>query len=150
MAGTDRSAGKGEVCYGRRLILVLLICCVALPAQRRVDPRNIYHRVVGVLPLIGSGAAGDPVRPKYAPAGSLAAAPGTGIIAYAFELSDDGKYAIAELVAVDRTVLLPILADRSAGVLIFEKGRVAGSQIEAAVKQYRKDFSMQKFGVAIQ
>src|ERR1700691_89328 len=134
----------------RRLICALLLCCIMLPAQRRVDPRNIYHRVIGVLPLIGSGTAADPIRPKYAPAGSLAAVPGTGIVAFAFELSDDGKYAFAELVAVDRTVLLPILADRSAGVLVFEKGRVSGSQIEAAVRQFRKDFSMQKFGVAIQ
>ena len=37
----------------RRLTFVLLICCIALPAQRRVDPRNIYHRVVAVLPLVG-------------------------------------------------------------------------------------------------
>jgi hypothetical protein len=65
-------------------------------------------------------------------------------------LSDDGKYAIAELVAVDRAALLPILADRAPGVLVFEKGRAAGSRIEAAVRQYRKDFSMQRFGVAVQ
>jgi hypothetical protein len=134
----------------RRLTFVLSFCCIALLAQRSVDPHSIYHRVVGVLPLAGSGTAADPIRPKYAPPGNPTGAPGTGIIAYAFEFSDDGKYAIAELVAMDRTALLPILADHSPGVLVFEKGRVAGSQIEAAVRQYRKDFSMQKFGVAIQ
>jgi hypothetical protein len=134
----------------RRAIFPLLILCIALPAQRSVSPRNIYHRVIGVLPLAGSGTAADPIRPKYAPAGRPSGAPGTGIIAYAFELSDDGRYAIAELVAVDRTVLLPVLADHSNGVLVFEKGRVGGSQIEAAIRQYRKDFSLQKFGVAIQ
>jgi hypothetical protein len=134
----------------RRLTFVLFICCIALPAQRSVDPHNIYHRVVGVLPLIGSGTAADPIRPKYAPAGTLTGTPGTGIIAYAFELSDDGKHAIAELVAVDRTALLPILADHTSGVLIFEKGRAPGSQIQAAVSQYRKDFSLRNFGVAIQ
>lgn len=51
---------------------------------------------------------------------------------------------------MDRAALLPILADHEPGVLVFEKGRVGRSQIEAAVRQYRKDFSMDKFGVAIQ
>jgi len=134
----------------RRLTYVLIVCCIALPAQRRVDPRNIYHCVIGVLPLVGSGTAADPIRPKYVPPGKPTGPPGTGIIAYAFERSDDGKYAIAELVAVDRAALLPILADHSAGVMVFEKGRAAGSQIEAAIKPYRKDFSLQNFGVAIQ
>lgn len=133
-----------------RLTFVLLVCCIALPAQRRVDPRNIYHRVIGVLPLVGSGTAADPIRPKYGPAGTPTSASGTGIIAYAFELSDDGKYAIAELVAVDRAALLDVLADHAPGVLVFEKGRAGRTQIEAAVRRYRKDFSMQKFGVAIQ
>jgi|HubBroStandDraft_1064217.scaffolds.fasta_scaffold30128_3 hypothetical protein len=89
----------------RRLTFVLSFCCIALLAQRSVDPHSIYHRVVGVLPLAGSGTAADPIRPKYAPPGNPTGAPGTGIIAYAFEFSDDGKYAIAELVAVDRTAL---------------------------------------------
>jgi len=133
-----------------RVVVVLFILCSSLAAQRKVDPKNIYHRVVGVLPLIGSGTADDPVRPKHAPAVSQAGAPGTGIIAYAFELSDDRRYAIAELVAVDRATLVPILADHSSGVLLFEKGRVSARQIEAAIRRYRKDFSMQKFGVAIQ
>jgi hypothetical protein len=58
-----------------RLIYVFLIFCTVALAQRRVDPRNIYHRVIGVVPLVGSGTPGDPVRPKYAPTESEAGAP---------------------------------------------------------------------------
>jgi len=36
-------------------------------AQHSVDPKNLYHRIVCVTPLTGSGTATDPVRPKYAP-----------------------------------------------------------------------------------
>jgi hypothetical protein len=128
----------------------VLILAAALAAQRRVDPRNSYHRVVGVLPLVGSGSANDPVRPKYAPAVASAGKTNGGIIAFAFELSDDGKLAIAELVAVDRVALAAVLADQSAGVVVFEKGRVPNNKIESAVRQYRKDFSMDKFGVPVQ
>jgi hypothetical protein len=85
------------MCVFLRSILAVLILCIALTAQRSVDPRNVYHRVVGVLPLVGSGTAADPVRPKYAPAGKPSGAPGAGIVAFTFELSDDGKYAIAPL-----------------------------------------------------
>lgn len=62
----------------RRVTLILLILCAALPAQRRVDPRNLYHRVVGVLHLTGSGTAADPLRLSTRPAGSRQARRGRG------------------------------------------------------------------------
>jgi len=114
--------------------------------QHRADPRNSYHRVVGVLPLAGSGATSDPKRPKYAPAPGGESS--SGIIAFAYEPSDDGKWAIAELVAVDRSALLPVLAET--GLLVFEKGKASRQTIESAIRQYRKDFSLDRFGVAVQ
>jgi hypothetical protein len=35
--------------------------------QQRVDPTMSYHRVLAIVPLVGSGTAGDPVRPMFAP-----------------------------------------------------------------------------------
>jgi hypothetical protein len=131
------------------LAIATAVFATGLFAQRRVDPHNSFHRVIGVLPLAGAGTQEDPVRPKYAPAPQASGAAGAGIIAFAFELSDDGKHAIAELVAVDRSALAAVLADREPGVLVFEKGTVAGAAIESAVRAYRKDFSLDRFGVAV-
>ena len=87
-----------------RLCLVVAILCfaAALSAQRRVDPRYSYHRAIAVVPLVGSGTAEDPIRGKYVPSAQIAGTPGTGIIAFAVELTDDGTRAIVELVAVQR------------------------------------------------
>jgi hypothetical protein len=132
-----------------RLAAALLIFSAALPAQHRSDPRYSYHRVIAVVPFTGSGTPADPIRAKYAPAGQNAAAPGTGIIAFAMEPTDDGKYAVVELVALDRAALAQILADHSPGVLVFEKGVVSNASIEAAIKPLRRDFSLRTFGVVM-
>jgi hypothetical protein len=96
----------------RRLTIALLVFAATLPAQRRVDPRYSFHRVIAVVPLVGSGTAQDPIRGKYVPTAETAGPPGTGIIAFAVELTDDGTRAIVELVAVQRATLAPILADK--------------------------------------
>jgi len=134
------------------LFLVVAVLCfaAALPAQRRVDQRRSYHRVIAVVPMQGAGTADDPIRPKYAPAPSPDGPSRAGIIAFAFQPSDDGKYAIAEFVAVDRAALAEVLADRSAGVLVFEKGVTKNADIESAIRQFRKDFSLQNFAVPVQ
>jgi hypothetical protein len=132
------------------LAIATSIFATALFAQRRVDPQNSYHRIIAVMPLVGSGTQDDPVRPKYVPAGQSAGPSESGILAFAAELSDDGKHGIVELVAVDRATLVAILADAGPGILAFEKGRVNGAEIESAVRQYRKDFSLARFEVAVQ
>jgi len=97
----------------------------------------------------GAGTTADPIRPKHAPA-PQAAPSRAGIIAFMFVPSDDGKYAIAEFVAVDRAPLAEVLADRAPGVLAFEKGVTKSAAIESAIRPFRKDFSLATFGVPIQ
>ena len=135
-----------------RLCLVVAVLCfaAALSAQRRVDARYSYHRVIAVVPLVGSGTAADPIRGKHVPTAQLTGQPEAGIIAFAVELTDNGKSAIVELVALRRTALAQVLADRSAGVLVFEKGVVSDASIEAAIRPFRKDFSLLSFGVVAQ
>ena len=132
------------------LLTALVFLAAALAAQQRVDPHWNYHRVIAVVPMQGSGTAADPLRPKHAPAPPVGALQRAGIIAFIFEPSDDGQFAIAEFVAVDRAGLAEILADNAPGVLVFEKGVVAQAVIEAAVKPFRKDFSLNTFGVPVQ
>lgn len=128
---------------------VATLCfAAALSAQRRADPRYSFHRVIAVVPLVGSGTADDPIRGKYVPTAQTAGPPGTGIIAFALQLTDDGTHAIVELVAVQRATLAPVLADHS--IQAFEKGVAKTADIESAIKPFRKDFSLQTFGVAVQ
>jgi hypothetical protein len=130
------------------LAVAVLCFAAALHAQQRVDPRYSLHRVIAVVPLVGSGTPADPKRGKYVPTPQAAAAPGTGIIAFAVELTDDGTRAIVELVAVERATIAPILADHS--IQVFEKGVTTNAAIESAVRPSRKDFSLQNFGVVLQ
>ena len=99
-----------------RLLAVLLALASVSFAQRRVDPRNTYVRVICVVPFTGDGTKASPKAPKYvpvalasptaasaaqqnaAPAGSAAAAAPSralpsDIIAFTRQISDDGKYA---------------------------------------------------------
>jgi len=137
------------MCKFARLFVFVFLVTLALHGQHRVDPRWSYHRAIVVAPLQGSGTAADPLRPKHAPAPATTPA-ANGIIAFMFLPSDDGKYAIAEFVALNRAALAPILADRAPGVLVFEKGVAKSAAIEAAIQPFRKGFSLQTFGVPIQ
>ena len=129
---------------------LLILVAAALTAQRRVDPRLSYHRVIAIVPTQGAGTAADPIRPRHAPSPEPGGPSRAGIIAFTFELTDDGKYAVAEFVAVDRAGLAEVLADHGPGVLVFEMGVTKGADIEAAIRPFRKDFSLQNFGVVVQ
>ena len=127
----------------RLLVGVLLVFCVY--AQRRVDPRNSYNRVIAVVPLTGSGTATDPKRPKYAP--WPASQDPDGIIGFVFEPTDDGKSAVVEFVAPNHAALQAILADKT--IQVFQKGAVSKSVIETAIKQVRRDFNLDTFGMVM-
>jgi hypothetical protein len=127
------------------LFLGVLALAFVVCAQRRVDPRNTYHRVICVVPLVGTGTAADPKRPQYAP--WPASQNSKGIIAFYFEPTDDGKSAVAEFVAQDGAALLPLLNDKS--IQAFEKGTAPQATVEAAIQQVRKDFSLEAFGMVM-
>ena len=142
----------------QRLVLALLLPAL-LPAQHRVDPKNTYHRIICVTPLIGTGTANDPVRPKYAPwplpaqqiaaprPSSRAAETSGGIIAFSYVPSDDGQFAIVEFVARNRAAFQPIFSDSA--IKVFERGRVGRTVIEAALQTYRKTFNLEQFGTVM-
>jgi len=135
----------------RLFVAVVCLCAPLLAQPQRVDPRNMYERLLCVVPVIGSGTADDPRRPAYAP---LPPAPGTqlsrdGIIAYTFQLSDDGNLALVEFVAVDRKAFRNLLADTDARIKIFRKGQDKRADIEAEFKRLKKDFDLDRFGVPV-
>lgn len=114
---------------------------------RRLAPENAYTRVYCVVPMIGAGSAADPRRPMFAPLapGPTAAFDRTGIIAFQFQVSDDGNFALAEFVAVTRAGLTAILASTNPNVIALERGQFTRQQIEAAFQKYKKTFSFSNF-----
>jgi len=129
-----------------------LLCLSALivPAQgqQRLHPRQMYERVMVIVPVVGQGTYADPKRPMYAPSPkSISPTSRTGIIAYTYVLSDDGKFALAEFVARDRTAFNAVLADPT--VKSFVKGVSSNANAEAEFKNFKKDFDINKFGVSV-
>lgn len=132
---------------------VVLVCLYAFvapaKAQQRVDPRNMYERVLAIVPLTGSGTVEDPIRPMYAPSPRTTNPTSrAGIIAYTYVLSYDGKLALVELVARDRAAFGPILADTT--VKVFVKGVNQLTDAIAAFKLLKKDFDINSFGARVQ
>lgn len=154
------------------VLVCLLVVVGAVQAQPAVSPRNSYERILVVLPLIGSGTPADPLRPSLIPApgsatpnilnlpaaptsgGSATAIPvGTGggpsapqnqILGYTWVPSDDGKFALTEIVMRDRTAFPAIMA--LPGVTAFVKGVNKLADVVTAFQQYKKDFDPTKFG----
>jgi len=113
-----------------------------------VDARQLYERCYAVVPLVGKGTLADPKRPLYAPApGAISPAIRTGILAFTYQTSDDGKYALVEFVARDRSAFKQILADSSPDVKSFVKGVHPREEMEAEFKKHKKDFDFDHFGV---
>ena len=135
---------------------VAVFAGVASAQQQPTNPRFTYNRVLCVVPLIGSGEPGDPKRPDYTSVPAVTEsssasshAAGNGIIAFYHEVSDDGKWALAEIVARDRAALLPILNDTRPGVWAVEKGTVPRAQILQVFQQFKKSIDLDRFGVAV-
>jgi hypothetical protein len=123
----ERSMSK----FGSLLLLLL----VSLPAwpQRAVDAANSYHRVICVVPLIGSGTSDDPKRPMFAPTPSQLGRGKSGILAYYNEISDDGQSAIVVFVAVDRASLQAILTTTAPSVQVFDISNPSPTSTSTAV-----------------
>ena len=85
-----------------RTLVALSVFAGTLFGQRSVPAEYMYHRVWAVVPLVGSGATGDPIRPMLVPlpstAGQQPAAGPPDLLGYQMQLSDDGKFALVEFV----------------------------------------------------
>jgi hypothetical protein len=129
----------------QKLCTGLLVLAAAVFAQHRVDPRNIYNRVICIVPFVGKGTPADPKRPMYAP--WPPSRDPNGILAFSFQPTDDGQLAVVEFVARNRAAFDPIFNDKT--ITAFEKGRATRADIESLIKQHRKDFDMDKFGTVM-
>jgi hypothetical protein len=129
-------------------ILLLAASSPSAFSQVRVHSRNLYERLLCVVPMVGAGTPDDPRRPMYAPLPARGAEPSQdGIIAFSFQESDDGRYAIVEFVARDRAAFREILQDRRAEVKVFDKGTARRSDIETEFRKHKRDFDLDDLAV---
>ena len=143
-------------------LAILFVCLFAASlypqagqCQPKVDPQHRYERLLAVVPMIGSGTQDDPKRPAFTPAPTK---PGEerrgeaaleGIVAFTAEISDDGRFAIVEFVARDRSAFAPILEDKRPEVKAFEKGRAKREDMEREFRRYKADFDAARMGVIL-
>lgn len=144
----------------KTLFLCLLLAgCVpeaSISAASTANSSAIYHRIICVVPLIGSGTARDPKRPLFAPSGPPAEGvpkppvhgkwkkePDTRIIAFQSVPTDDGKAAIVMFVARNHAAFEAILSD-SRVIEKFERKNIRERDLVAALRKYRKNFDLKQ------
>ena len=126
-------------------LLLLLPFAALLQAQHaRVDERNASHRIICVVPMVGTGTPADPKRPQYAPWPPSPTSSRTAIISFSHQVSDDGRFALVEFVAHDRQAFEAILKDKS--VKVFEKGKDKKDDIDKEFKKFKRDFNLAGLG----
>src|SRR5262245_23933839 len=134
-----------------RLPVVVVCLCGSLLAQHRVDPQNRYERVLCVVPMVGAGTPEDPKRPQYAPLPPTPGKPPSrdGIIAFSYQVSDDGKLALVEFVAFSPAAFKDLLADTNPNIKVFRKAKDRRLDIEAEFKKHKKDIDLNSLGVVV-
>jgi hypothetical protein len=130
------------------LLVFLAVACAHLLAQHAVDPSQRYFRLICLVHLTGSGKRSDPIRPEYVPA--KAAPDRNGILAWSVQFTDDRKMAIVQYVAAYRSAFSVILADKRPEIRVFEIGKTPPAAIEAEMRKYKKDFSLESLRVYAQ
>ena len=114
----------------------------------RVDALNAYERVFMIVPIVGKGTMDDPKRPLYAPTPhAVSSSARSGILAYHFEVSDNGLFALVEFVVADRSAFKALLADTT--VQSFVRGQDNPAAVEAAFKLLKKDFNIKNFRLRV-
>lgn len=95
--------------------------------------------------MIGKGTFEDPRRPMFAPLpGSQASR--AGIVSYIAQESDDGRFALVEFVAFDRTAFQPILGSGRADVRVFEKGKARKEEVLNEFRKFKANINVDRFG----
>jgi hypothetical protein len=117
---------------------------------RHVEASNTHVRIFAVVPMVGAGKRGDPIRPAYVPLPTRGAQTDpNGILGYTVQMADDRKHALVEFVARTPAAFKQIMADKSVDVKVFQRGKDSRATIETYFRQYKKDFSLDAMEVRI-
>jgi hypothetical protein len=137
-------------------VVCLLAAVGSVLAQHRVDPGSMYARIYAIVPMVGSGTWDDPTRPMFAPIPQQMT-PGsrTGIIAFNQVQSDDGNFALIEIVAATRPQLALITAQMNTqlagaqGFQLFDRSTTPAATVQSAFQALKKNFDITKFRVVV-
>jgi hypothetical protein len=64
-------------------------------------------------------------------------------------LGDDGKHALVQFVALDRSAFKELFEDKSTDVKFFEKGKAKREDVEKEFRKHKKDFDFEQMGVTL-
>ena len=136
--------------FSRKLFLSFLMVLLPAPelcgqAQRNVNPRDLYERVVAIVPMTGAGTYEDPRRPLWTPA-KLSGRNAADIVSFSYQLSDDGNFAVVEVASREREGLRDLLNERRPGVRVFERGKANAAEAEQEIRKLIRNFDLSKFG----
>lgn len=113
----------------------------------------MYARIYAIVPMIGSGTWEDPKRPMFAPP-QITPGNRTGIIAFNHVESDDGNFALIEIVAATRPQLKLIVgqinAAAPAGLQLFDRLTTSPATVQSAFQQFKKNFDITTFRLVVQ
>lgn len=73
----------------------------------------------------------------------------SGILGYAYQVSDSGDLALVQFVVADRKALAGILADRNPQVKVFQRGVHKQADMQAEFRRLKKDFDFSRFEVRL-
>jgi hypothetical protein len=145
-------------------VALALVCASFVPprldAQQRVPQEFQHERIMVIVPMIGTGKVGDPIRPMFTPLPS-SATPATQptraaqevapvqpkFLSMQYELSDDGKTALVEFVAKDRSAFKEILDYQGTDVKKFEPGKNTKDDVEREFKKVKPLYTFDKSSV---
>ncbi len=129
-------------------VVCLLVVVGSALAQHRVDPFSMYARIYAIVPMIGSGTWDDPKRPMFAPRPQdMTPGSRTGVIAYNHVESDDGNFALVEIVTVDRPHLALITGPITTstdhrGLQLFDRSTSSQATVQGAFQALKKNFDI--------
>lgn len=137
-------------------VVCLMMAVGSAIAQHRVDPGSMYARIYAIVPMTGSGTWDDPKRPMFAPLPQQMT-PGnrTGIIAFNHVESDNGNFALIEIVAASRPQLALVTAQVNAqlagttGFQLFDRSTTSLATVQSAFQALKANFDITKFRVVV-
>ena len=145
-----------------RTLVALSVFTVTVFAQGHVAPENMYQRVFCIVPMVGDGTPANPRRPMFvpvppslsqlqaqaavaAPTGEPTAPVRSGILAFQYQVSDDGNFAFVEFVGADQQALSAILKSVDPNVKVFERNISKKLDIENAFQKHKKNFTLDNY-----
>jgi hypothetical protein len=148
-----------EIMNVRRAVVPVVCLVLAVTAgfsQNSVDPTAMYARAYAIVPMIGSGTWNDPIRPMFAPLPQQTSAGSrTGVIAYNQVQSDNGNFALVEIVAATPQQLALITAQMNTqlsaatGFQLFNRSTTSAATVQSAFQLLKKNFDITQYRVVV-